>query len=91
MPGPSSIEAAQSHSDLSKAVTRMGDFSYGVYIYAFPIQQAASMLLGPGISALTLFMVSMPATLIVASISWHFVEKPALALKQRFMSTGASA
>lgn len=58
---------------------RVGDFSYGIYIYAWPVQQTAVLLLGP----MTPFMniaLALPLTLALAWMSWHFVEKPALAL-----------
>jgi peptidoglycan/LPS O-acetylase OafA/YrhL len=54
------------------------DYSYGVYLWAFPIQQivasfnpVADNLLGLG--------VAMPVTLAVAAISWHWVERPCIA------------
>lgn len=62
--------------DLSK----MGDYSYGIYIWAFPIQQAL-VASWPTISPLSLFVVAGALTLICAALSWHLIEKPALALK----------
>jgi peptidoglycan/LPS O-acetylase OafA/YrhL len=62
---------------------RFGDFSYGMYLYAFPIQQwlveAVPAARLPG----GLFALSFPATLAVAGVSWHFLEAPALRLKAR--------
>ena len=62
---------------------RIGDYSYGLYIYAFPIQQTLAWRI-PGIEPIALFATSFPLTLAVAGISWHMVEKPALGLKSRF-------
>ena len=59
---------------------RTHDYSYGTYIYAFPIQQTIVMLM-PGVAPLTLFLVALPVILVFASASWHWVEKPALRLK----------
>ncbi len=59
---------------------KLGDYSYGVYIYAFPIQQSVAALI-PNISVATMFMYSFSITLIFAICSWHFIEKPALKLK----------
>lgn len=59
----------------------IGDFSYGIYIYAFPIQQAVTMLV-PGISPVNLFIWSGMATLGVSIVSWTTVEKQALKLKR---------
>jgi peptidoglycan/LPS O-acetylase OafA/YrhL len=57
---------------------RLGDYSYGMYIYAFPCAQIAAAL-WKGISPLDLIAVSLPATLCCAVLSWHLVESPALA------------
>lgn len=59
---------------------RVGDYSYGVYIYAFPVQQAIAALF-PGIAVWSMMMVSAFATLLLAVCSWHMVEKPALTWK----------
>lgn len=59
----------------------IGDLSYGVYLLAFPVQQAVIAYFGPHVSAPK---VSLVATLIVfatASFSWWIVEKPAMSLK----------
>jgi len=67
---------------------RIGDYSYGVYVYAFPIQQLYVHFLGE-VSPLKLFVLSMPTTLLVAMASWHYLEKPALSLKGRKRATAA--
>lgn len=59
---------------------RVGDYSYGTYIYAFPIQQTVALIL-PGISVSGLLGLSFVVTLLFAAASWHFVEKPAMSLK----------
>lgn len=56
-------------------LTRWGDFSYGTYLYAFPIQQ---MLAVPSATKLTfpIYMsLSMILALIAGVISWHVVEQ----------------
>jgi peptidoglycan/LPS O-acetylase OafA/YrhL len=60
-----------------------GDYSYGVYIYAFPIQQTL-IALYPGISWLTLTLASAILSLSMAVLSWRYVESPALAHKDMF-------
>jgi peptidoglycan/LPS O-acetylase OafA/YrhL len=62
---------------------RVGDYSYGVYVYSFPIQQTVVQRL-PGIEPLTLFGYAFPVVLAIAAVSWHALEKPALGLKSRF-------
>lgn len=72
---------------------RLGDYSYGVYVYAFPTQQTLMCLL-PGLGIGALFVSSMAVTLAMAVLSWHFVEKPALRLARparRPMPIAASA
>ncbi|MBC2834358.1 acyltransferase family protein [Paragemmobacter straminiformis] len=67
---------------------RGADWSYGTYIYAFPIQQAfasAGVLTVWGNIAL-----SLPVTLACAALSWSLVEKPALRLKRGFAAGPAA-
>jgi peptidoglycan/LPS O-acetylase OafA/YrhL len=63
-----------------KFYNRIGDYSYGMYIYAFPIEQTA-IAYWPGISALELIAVSFPITLLFSMLSWHMLEKPMLAMR----------
>ena len=58
------------------------DYSYGIYIYGFPAQQAAAAL-GLGITPLNNFAMGLSLTLPLAALSWHLVERPALKLKPR--------
>jgi peptidoglycan/LPS O-acetylase OafA/YrhL len=62
---------------------RLGDYSYGLYLYAYPIQQAL-VHAQPGIGSWALFAEASVLTLAAAMCSWHGIEKPALALKSRF-------
>ncbi len=72
-------------SGLAKA-GRFGDFSYGLYIYGFPVQQAVVALGGAEWGFLPAFLLSVTATLVLAVLSWHIIEKPALTLKPRARS-----
>jgi len=56
---------------------KLGDYSYGLYILCFPIQQAFVML-DPTITPFALLVASFPAVLAFAILSWHFIEHPAL-------------
>jgi peptidoglycan/LPS O-acetylase OafA/YrhL len=67
----------------------LGDYSYGVYIYAFPIGQTVVHLL-PGIGVLELFSISWLLTMAVAIASWHIVEKPALHMARSSPLAGPS-
>jgi len=57
----------------------VGDFSYGVYIYAWPVQQAVVQGFGP-MAPLENIAIAAPITLGLAILSWKLIEKPALAL-----------
>jgi peptidoglycan/LPS O-acetylase OafA/YrhL len=69
-------------SPLAKALTRPGDLSYGIYIYAFPIQQSIAHLRGGAFPAVAMIALAFPITYLVAFASWRLVERPALRLKQ---------
>jgi peptidoglycan/LPS O-acetylase OafA/YrhL len=61
---------------------RLGDYSYGTYIYAYPVQQSFVRLF-PELTSMQLFAGSLAVTLAIAVISWHVIEKPALGLVKR--------
>lgn len=63
-------------------LTRYGDFSYGIYIYAFPVQQTL-MYYFHFHHPVLLFASALPITLLLSIASWHWVEKPALSLKNK--------
>lgn len=60
----------------------LGDYSYGTYIYAFPVQQITVALL-PGISVAAMIFVSGAVTIVLAMASWYTIEKRALSVKER--------
>ena len=64
-------------------LARQGDLSYGVYVYAWPVQQTAAFLLGPAATWYRVTAVALPVALALAWLSWHLVERPALRLKRR--------
>jgi peptidoglycan/LPS O-acetylase OafA/YrhL len=53
---------------------KYGDFSYGIYLYAFPIQQLLVMFF-PRIQPLALFAAATPLAILAGVASWHLVEK----------------
>jgi peptidoglycan/LPS O-acetylase OafA/YrhL len=63
---------------------KIGDISYGVYLFAFPIQQTVIYFFGTQLSFFALIMTSIMVTYLLAYISWKFVEEPALGLKKYF-------
>ncbi len=61
-----------------------GDYSYGIFLYGFPVQQAVTHLVGPaGWHWYWNIALSLPITIGLAMLSWHFVEKKALLLRGR--------
>ena len=68
----------------------LGDYSYGVYIYAFPVQQAVVALF-PGISVAAMMAMSAAVTLMLAILSWHVIEKRAMRLKEFFLQRSRRA
>jgi peptidoglycan/LPS O-acetylase OafA/YrhL len=60
---------------------RYGDYSYGTYIYAFPVQQLVAWKFDE-ITPVAMIALSMPTTLLLACLSWHLIEAPALARRE---------
>lgn len=61
---------------------RLGDLSYGVYIIAFPVQQALVAALGrDSFSYLEFLAMSGGITFTLAWLSWHLVEKHCIRMK----------
>jgi peptidoglycan/LPS O-acetylase OafA/YrhL len=58
-----------------KHFARYGDFSYGTYLYAFPIQQLVEVHFKGQIGPLKLFCIAAPLTLIAGALSWFLIER----------------
>ncbi|MDP9582811.1 UNVERIFIED_ORG: peptidoglycan/LPS O-acetylase OafA/YrhL [Burkholderia contaminans] len=61
------------------------DISYGVYIYAFLVQQMLVWHFGTSLHPTSLTMLTIVIVTPIAAASWFFIEKPALALKNGFV------
>lgn len=59
---------------------KAGDISYGVYLYAFPLQQASIQFFGTD-HPVASYVLSLALTLVCASASWWLIEKPMMRLK----------
>lgn len=57
------------------------DYSYGVYLYSFPIQQAVASLAWTRMWYIN-GLISLPLTLLAAAVSWSLLEKHAMAYKK---------
>ena len=64
-----------------RRIGRHSDYSYGFYIYAFPVQQSLALLGVPDQGLLVYVVAATAGTFALAIPSWHLVEKPAMALK----------
>ncbi len=65
------------------SIGRHGDISYGVYLYAFPLQQGVVMALGPNQHVLLLMTLAILSSIAAGIASWRLVERPALAIKPK--------
>ncbi len=75
------LYAAQIQVPLLNTFGRAGDFSYGMYIYHYPVQQALIQASGNALSLPVLCGLSLLLVFPLAFLSWHTVEKWALAAK----------
>lgn len=79
---------AQHWAGAARLTERLGDLSYGMYIFAFPVQQTLAFTLRErGESWGMSLMASVLLTGTLAALSWHLVEKRALRLKPQSRST----
>jgi peptidoglycan/LPS O-acetylase OafA/YrhL len=67
--------------------TNKTDLSYGIYLYAWPIQSSIAFFTNRSINPWALSVITLVLAAAAASVSWTFIEKPALALAHRKTST----
>lgn len=77
------LYAAGSPTQFGKALTQRADLSYGIYLYAYPIQQLLIQFLGVQIDPFLLFVLALPTVAALAWLSWKLVEQPILHRKQQ--------
>jgi peptidoglycan/LPS O-acetylase OafA/YrhL len=63
-----------------RQASRWGDFSYGMYLVAFPVQQTLFVLL-PGLGVWQYIAAVVLVSLPLAVASWWLIERPAMALR----------
>ncbi len=63
-----------------RGYNRLGDYSYGIYIYAFPIQQLLVQL-ELATTPMANACLSLLVSVVLAVLSWHLVEKPSMRLR----------
>ncbi len=64
------------------------DYSYGTYIYSYPVTQVI-LLLWPATTIIALVLMTTGVTLLLALLSWELVERPALSLTRRWRGRSA--
>lgn len=101
-PGLSQVTAAMFYSvsalyigglaDLDKNIVGDRDYSYGLYIYAFPVQQIVAIYTYHSSDYFILYYISsLFIAIMFAVLSWHYVEKPALTWKGQSAAAGILA
>jgi peptidoglycan/LPS O-acetylase OafA/YrhL len=68
-------------------IGRAADYSYGLYLYGFPVQQFLIYYLAPALTPITLFLAASLISAGLAWLSWHgverrFLRRPSLAHEQ---------
>jgi peptidoglycan/LPS O-acetylase OafA/YrhL len=80
---PLTLIAGPASTPIVRSAARFGDLSYGIYLYAYFLQQL-TVRLWPGQPTFgATIIIATLATVIVAWCSWHAVEAPSLRLKRR--------
>jgi peptidoglycan/LPS O-acetylase OafA/YrhL len=72
-------------------LVRWGDYSYGIFLYGFPIQQLVASQGAAFHSWYINLLIAVPLVVAFAAVSWVIVERPALSLRRHVISVGATA
>ena len=75
------LSLATMHAPKLDRLQQLGDPSYGLYIYAFPVQQL--LVQWHPMQGWQLFMGSLIVLIPLSYASWHWLEQPLLRLKNR--------
>jgi peptidoglycan/LPS O-acetylase OafA/YrhL len=67
------------------------DLSYGLYLYHWPVQMLLVRFLAPWLDFWSLFGASLVFSLVLARLSWRWIESPALRWKKSTRSGGGDA
>ena len=63
-----------------------GDYSYGIYLYSYPIQQAITHIMPSVYREWWInFLLTLPLVALSAAFSWHVVEKPILSQRKQIV------
>ena len=72
---------------LAARVHIQNDFSYGIYLYGFPVQQLLTLRF-PGLNPYWLFAVAMVVATALAALSWFLIERPMLRAPRLMFGSG---
>ncbi|WP_246230145.1 acyltransferase family protein [Bradyrhizobium cytisi] len=75
---------ATTHAIRLPDLHRLGDISYGVYLYGWPVEQVVRSFVGP--TPLVVFALSLPLACALGYVSWWVIEKPMLRYKRLIRS-----
>ena len=67
-------------------ISRDADYTYGIYIYSFPVQQTIIQMSSNRVDPYLLFVITLAIVFPVAYFSWHFMEKRILGYKSYFVA-----
>lgn len=60
---------------VSELVGSLGNYSYGIYLWGFPVQQAITQKMGGAMNPYLNFILALPIVMILARITYLFTEK----------------
>ncbi len=63
-----------------------GDYSYGTYLVAYPIQQAVLYFFSTGLNWWTNLLIALPLALLLGAALWHWIERPILSRKYSILN-----
>lgn len=89
-PLPLSVFLLWLGASLPMRLGSVNDISYGMYVYAFPIQQMLVILLGTEVPPWLFMIATAACTAPFALASWHLVEKPTMRLRFPKRSSASS-
>ena len=73
------LSIAFSSHQCSEKLAKLGDYSYAMYLWGFPVQQALIQLSGGSMNAHINAIIAIPISIALAVFTYHFIEKPSAA------------
>ncbi|MET3108702.1 peptidoglycan/LPS O-acetylase OafA/YrhL [Oxalobacteraceae bacterium GrIS 2.11] len=64
---------------------RIGDYSFGIYLYGWPIQQLV-VHFKPDVSPMMDAVISIPLAILLGFLSWTYIENPVMQMKPQIFS-----